>query len=593
MSSQVKLPRLYGTNYQEWASIVKPLLLEEDVDISAAKLTSKVNAKALRIIRSTLSREILPSVMNIESALETWKILANTYSVVDTQKRKMKLYKLLSVEKQPGETLAQYFGRARLLCSEVNLLKLEEGNDTITEEVLMMIVIRGLPENLKNVVLKWSWKDLDLLTLETKLTEGITLNVQGHANHVGRKNKKKFKKKNVNSNTSISPIGEQGKSGTTNKSTKVCYRCGEAGHFVKFCSKKEPGQANSIDTSDKNTIWILDSGCSAHMTGDKCLLDGLTEIEDEKEFYLADDGIVKTNQIGKAEIRGAIKMNVNAYYLPNLKKNLLSVSQLIKDGYIATFDESGCTVSKEGKTCLTASLYNGVYILDLPELILSIHERLGHVNFKYLSKMGFKEEKPIVCKGCIEAEHIRKPYRNKTERTSSSLLEMIHVDLCGPLPVQSFGGSKYFMVVVDDYSRFSYVYFLAKKSEAFSKIKEFIAEVENLHTMKVKQIKSDCGGEFKSAEFSDFCKEKGIVHKFTSPYAHQENGVAERMNRTLMKKARSMMFMKNQDTRLWAEAIECANYLRNITYCATIERTPFEIWFNKKPSYDKLKIWVV
>src|SRR3990167_2624399 len=296
--------------------------------------------------------------------------------------------------------------------------------------------------------------------------------------------------------------------------------------------------------------------------------------------------------MGDVKIFGVESANIKVYYLPNLKKNLLSVSQLVKDGFRVVVDENGAEILKGNKVCFTASLYNGVYILDIPEYVLSIHERLGHVNFKYLKRMGLsKNEKPYVCKGCVEGEHAKKPFKNKTVRQSKAVLEFIHTDLCGPLPVESYGGSKYFMTIIDDFSRFSRVYFLQKKSEAAGKIQQYIVEVENLHGCKVKEIKSDCGGEFSSNDLSTFLHSKGIKHNFTSPYSHQQNGVAERMNRTLLKKARSMIFMKDQSIRLWSEAVETANYLRNITYCSTIEKTPFEVWFDKKPKYDHLKIW--
>ena len=194
MSGSVKLPRLNGSNYQEWASIVKPLLIEEEIDITVKKLDVKLNAKALRIIRSTLSREKLPTVINTDSALETWKILQNQYSIMNSQKRKLKLFKLLSIEKQPNETLAQYFGRAKLLWAECNqFVKEDQGVTLITEEIMMISVIRGLHENLKSVVMKWSWDTLDMQTLESKLLEGSTMRSQGHANYVN-KNKKKGKK---------------------------------------------------------------------------------------------------------------------------------------------------------------------------------------------------------------------------------------------------------------------------------------------------------------------------------------------------------------------------------------------------------------
>lgn len=133
---------------------------------------------------------------------------------------------------------------------------------------------------------------------------------------------------------------------------------------------------------------------------------------------------------------------------------------------------------------------------------------------------------------------------------------MVHSDVCGPMSVASLGGARYFVTFVDDYTRYSTVYFLRQKSEVFGKFKEFAAEVENVTGLEIKTLRTDNGGEYTSAEFELFLKENGIRHKVTAPYTPQQNGVAERLNRTIQEMALSQLLHAGLPKCFWAESVQ-------------------------------------
>ena len=133
----------------------------------------------------------------------------------------------------------------------------------------------------------------------------------------------------------------------------------------------------------------------------------------------------------------------------------------------------------------------------------------------------------------------------------------------GPTPVRSKGGAEYFLTFIDDYSRKVWVYFLRHKSEVFEQFKLSKVQVEKATGRRVRCLRSDNGGEYKSMEFKDFCTREGIRRHYTMPYGPEQNGVAERMNRTLTKRARSMRLNSGLLEEFWTEALNMVCYLAN------------------------------
>jgi transposase InsO family protein len=161
---------------------------------------------------------------------------------------------------------------------------------------------------------------------------------------------------------------------------------------------------------------------------------------------------------------------------------------------------------------------------------------------------------------------------------AEGILQLVHSDVFGPVLVPSLGKSVYYVSFIDDFSRKTWIYFLRKKSEVFDRFKEFKALVENQIEKRIKVLRTYNDGEFCGNVFEEFCKKCGIARKNTTPYTPQPNGVTERMNRTLMEKARCMLSDVGLGQEFWAEALGTTCHLVNTSPSSTLgDKTPQEV----------------
>jgi transposase InsO family protein len=196
------------------------------------------------------------------------------------------------------------------------------------------------------------------------------------------------------------------------------------------------------------------------------------------------------------------------------------------------------------------------------------HHRLAHVGMKNLHKLLKGEhilgltnihfEKDRVCSACQAGKQVGAHHPHKNIMTTDMPLELLHMDLFGTIAYISIAGSKYYLVIVDDYSRFTWVFFLQEKSQTQETLKGFLRQAQNKFGLRIKKIRSDNGTEFKNSQIEGFLEEEGIKHEFSSPYTPQQNGVVERKNRTLLDMARTMLDEYKTPDRFWAEAINTA-----------------------------------
>jgi hypothetical protein len=176
--------------------------------------------------------------------------------------------------------------------------------------------------------------------------------------------------------------------------------------------------------------------------------------------------------------------------------------------------------------------------------------------------------------------------------TTDMPLELLHMDLFGPITYISIGGSKYCLVIVDDYSCFTWVFFLQEKSQTPETLKRFLRRAQNEFGLRIKNIRNDNGTEFKNSQIEGFLEEEGIKHEFSSPYTPQQNGVVERKNRTLLDMARTMLDEYKTPDRFWAEAISTACYSINRLYLHRIlKKTSYELLTGKKPNVSYFRVF--
>ncbi|GJT79667.1 putative ribonuclease H-like domain-containing protein [Tanacetum coccineum] len=222
------------------------------------------------------------------------------------------------------------------------------------------------------------------------------------------------------------------------------------------------------------------------------------------------------------------------------------------------------------------------------------HRRLGHVNFKNLNKLvkgnlvrGLPSkifQNDHTCVACQKGKQHKASCKAKSVSSISQPLQLLHMDLFGPTSVRSLNHKTYCLVITDDFSRFSWVFFLRTKDETSGILKDFIRQIENQLNQKVKTIRCDNGTEFKNRDFIEFCGSKGIKREYSNARTPQQNRVAERKNRTLIEAARTMLADSFLPNTFWAEAVSTACYVLNrVLVTKPQNKTPYELITGKIP----------
>jgi len=227
------------------------------------------------------------------------------------------------------------------------------------------------------------------------------------------------------------------------------------------------------------------------------------------------------------------------------------------------------------------------------------HLRLGHLNYSLMLKMGqhghgiprFPATKNPFCESCTVAKMARKISRTPTTRTTQKL-ELVHSDI-GYIPTPSLRGAKYYVTFTDDYTRFRWVYPMAHKSDFEATFYIWKAQVEKEAGCSIQRLRTDGGGEYISNSLQNYLQNEGIKHEKTPAHTPEMNPVSERINRTLVEYIRAMLHEAGLLDSYWAEAINTACYLRNITPTAWLRptTTPYEAWHGRIPTYNHLRIF--
>jgi transposase InsO family protein len=201
-------------------------------------------------------------------------------------------------------------------------------------------------------------------------------------------------------------------------------------------------------------------------------------------------------------------------------------------------------------------------------------------------------EKDRIFSACQAGKQVGAHHPHKNIMTTERSMELLHMDLFGQIAYISIGWSKYCLVLVDDYSRFTWVFFLQEKSQTQETLKRFLRRAQNEFGLTIKKIRSDNGTEFKNSQIEGFLEEEGIKHEFCSPYTPQQNGVVERKNITLLDMAWTMLDEYKTLGRFWAEVINTAYYSINRLYLHRIlKKTSYELLTGKKPNVSYFRVF--
>jgi hypothetical protein len=219
---------------------------------------------------------------------------------------------------------------------------------------------------------------------------------------------------------------------------------------------------------------------------------------------------------------------------------------------------------------------------------------MGHIGVKWpnqvadgLPRLG---DIPASCSICSRSNITRSPFPSSTQTRSNLPGERIHMDICGRL-ASGIGNVGYFLLLIDDFSRYSTIYALKTRDEALSYFKEFKAAVENLHNTKIKFLRCDNAPEFIHGQFGEFVRESGITFEKSSPDSPQQNGVAERHNYTFGNMIRALLADADFSDWFWPLAAQVASYIKNRVPHKALPpgKSPYELWTGVRPDLSRLR----
>jgi len=340
---------------------------------------------------------------------------------------------------------------------------------------------------------------------------------------------------------------------------------------------------------------------------------------DGEVVYMGNDNPCKTAGIGSIKLRnhdGSTRILRDVRYVPKLKKNLISLGALESKGLVVMMRDgalkatSGALVMLRGKRKNNLYYYQGSTVVGAVTTITSSttkdaeatklwHMRLGHAGEKSLQILakqgllkGTKACKLEFCEHCVLGKQRRVKFGTAIHNTKG-ILDYVHSDVWGPAKTPSLGGRHYFVTFIDDFSRRVWVFTMKNKDDVLGIFLKWKAQVENQTGRKIKVLRTDNGGEYKSDPFLKVCQDCGIVRHFTVRKTPQQNGVSERMNKTLVEKVRCMLSNAGLGRKFWAEAVTYAQHLINRLPSSAIDgKTPLEVWSGKPATdYNSLHVF--
>ncbi|UYV64499.1 hypothetical protein LAZ67_3001003 [Cordylochernes scorpioides] len=532
MENSVQVPKFDGENFASWKFRIVSILEGKELDDLLEcdppedevkfKEWKKKDAQAKGIITCAMTDSLVALILNCKTSKNIWIALHERYEG-DKKKRIIEARNDVSrLTMKKEENWEEYLYRSEKLLEQARNLGAE-----IEDQEFTTSVIRGLPQKYNLVALQ--------------------LNCQMKAK------------------------------------------------FVNLQPEEHVSNIKENETTQQPEEWVIDSGASCHMTSNRDLLKEEREVH--KTIKLADDSEIISNAEGAIEIEGQnklIRLN-DVLYVEKLSGNLMSVNKLVDDNKKVLFDKDGGHIMEEdGEEILMAQRINDFYIIktsapeEIPSQALKAtlhtwndwHKRLGHLNEEYMKQMlknnsahnfNTQSQNMDTCQVCIQAKHPRTPFKPVLYPQSTRPLDLIHIDLIGPIQEESIGGAKYVLTLVDDFSRKIFVEFLSSKLETFDIIRSFIEEIEKEKEIKVKQLRSDNGKEFTNHQMTQYLKEETIPETSEEVENHDDHSHSD---------------LENQDEHSELPYNLRPNLKDKLYYELSSDDEPIEDNEDKDPTYD-------
>jgi transposase InsO family protein len=533
---------------------------------------------------------------------------------------------LFRIQQEEEESLMKLLERVENLCLKIEAL----GEESLRERDRCFLIVGALNQKFDSVSQNICLNSQEKLTLERIRDIFLLEDQRGET----RKNEE------IKKNGIAYTITNLKKCRTFNcnrlpegnfPSCKECYLAWrktieEKKKKEKKEKEKEKGSTTVYNTEiNQNNTWYIDSACTRHITNDISDLRNLRISMIEIEGPTSEKAEAKGEGTAVLNITNGNEKRVEVFlertlFVPNVKRKLISVPTLVENGYRVVFADKRCEIFKNNKIVISGVLDDEVGLFKVTSEISNFrnaialnstiktdhiknwHEKLGHASkyqLKYLSERGIikdfdqKEVENYIleCTTCERGKMPRKSFAKVKLRGATEIGEVIHTDVCGPIFPTALGGYKYFITFTDDFTRFIWVTLIKHKNEAFEIFKDLYNIIKTQHSKKIKKLVSDGGGEYISYEFDQYLKRKGIEKEKTPRNTPQLNGVAERLNRTLMNMVRTMLKDKNLSNRLWGEALIYATKITNRMWKKKTGKIPYEQIKGKVPDLSNYKVF--
>lgn len=612
--------------YCVWKFRMRNYLLHEDLwstiegypagDLTPASVKVRNDAKALAKICLTVDGAAVTHVRCAKTAAEAWKSLQKAFEDKGMGRRLALERKLYRLSLSDFDNIELYINAVMSTAQD-----LADIDKVIEDTSIAAIILGGLTPKYDPLIMALENCNIDVTTdlVKTRLLNEMSKDAATSVESVFHtKAKPKSKKKEV-----------------------VCYECKVPGHKRPDCPlRSKKGKVHVVQNNDTtftalNTSndltkdkWYVDSGCTRHMTFRRDWFSNFKAL-DNGSVTVANGELIKCCGIGDISIKtpaNLINRISDVAFVPDLKANLLSVQKAIDKGFTCVFDTKGCTFYKSntfhfsGDSVIHASPCGGLYVLDgnvnvlenladnyLSQEVFSdcqVSYKLWHKRLGHLCRIGMNQLKnhdvgvdftsvdKNSCIACVEGKQSRKPFKKVAINRATSPLDLIHMDLLGPVSITSFQGNRFMLTLVDDYTRKVFVYFISSKTEVKDKFVLFQTFVENELDKKIKAVRTDGGKEFVNKEFTDYLALKGIQIQRSAPYSPQQLGVAERTHRSITEKARTLLAESSLPKVFWQDAFQVAVYLKNRSpHRALGGQIPYDKWCGRKSDLTHLKVF--
>jgi transposase InsO family protein len=418
----------------------------------------------------------------------------------------------------------------------------------------------------------------------------------------------------------------------------TCQICWKQGHYAIDCyhrmdfayQGKNPttklaamASASNLQHTQGSETWLTDSGASDHISASSQNLHPQAPYLGQDQVSVGNGQQVPIQSIGNSQLHTKFhKFQLrNVLHVPRIASNLLSVHKLcLHNNCSCSFDANKLLIQDlpTGRVLYKGLSRNGVYPIHSSNLFTSAfnktacaasaysfsapiwqlwHSRLGHPSNKILSSIfpslqcnpSLSESVKTHCTHCLAGKMHQLPFP-VSNKTVSSPFSLIHADLWGPAPIVSYTGFKYYLVLVDEFTKFTWTYLLKHKSDTLQVFTQFHAMVHTQFSLPIKTFRTDCGGEFTSTKFNQFCTNHGIIHQLSCPHTPQQNGTAERKHRHLIQCALALLSESKLPISYWSYAVSTAAHLINRLPTPNLkQKTPWELLFHKPPDIQYLR----